>query len=195
MYEVELKVRASHDEIESALTETNSTYVRHVTQRDTYYNAPHRDFATTDEALRIRREKRHIPDEKSDATSSTTELTYKGPRIDSTSKTRKEHEVSVGDDSVVADILDELGFDPAATVVKDRDIYTLAYTDDVTHTIVLDTVADLGEFIEAEATTSAESDIPAVRSGLIDTLATLGVDPDDQIQTSYLGLLLDDSSN
>lgn len=193
MYEVELKIRASHDPIESALAKTDSTYVGHVKQRDTYYNAPHRDFATTDEALRIRQEERDLPDADEDNTASTTtELTYKGPRIDSTSKTRKEHEVAVANDTAAAAILDELGFDPAATVVKDRDIYTIKYTDDTTHTVVLDSVTDLGEFVEVEATTPTESDIPAVRSALDETLTVLGLDPDNQIRTSYLGLLLEE---
>lgn len=191
MYEVELKIRASHDRIESALTEANSTYVGHVEQRDTYYNAPHRDFATTDEALRIRREERDVSDEADTATS-TTKLTYKGPRIDATSKTREEYEVAVADDTTVAAIFDELGFDPAATVVKHRDIYTFRHSDDTTHTVVLDNVRDLGEFVEAEATTSTESDVPTVRSDLTDTIRTLGLNPDDQIRSSYLGLLLDE---
>jgi adenylate cyclase class 2 len=77
-------------------------------------------------------------------------------------------------------------------VVKDRDIYTIKYTDDTTHTVVLDSVTDLGEFVEVEATTPTESDIPAVRSALDETLTVLGLDPDNQIRTSYLGLLLEE---
>jgi hypothetical protein len=51
---------------------------------DTYLNAPDRDFARTDEALRLRQ------------IGSDNFVTYKGPRYDTTTKTRPELEVSCG---------------------------------------------------------------------------------------------------
>jgi adenylate cyclase class 2 len=56
MFEVELKVRADHGPVRERLDALGAERVEHVRQADTYYDAPHRDFAETDEALRIRRE-------------------------------------------------------------------------------------------------------------------------------------------
>ena len=58
------------------------------------------------------------------------------------------------------------------------------------YTITLDTVAGLGEYVEVE--TESESVAPA-REGAVALLSELGLDPSDQIRTSYLGLLLAES--
>lgn len=55
MYEVEVKVRADHEVVREALERLDAERRDTVVQRDVYYDAPHRDFAETDEALRIRR--------------------------------------------------------------------------------------------------------------------------------------------
>ena len=71
-------------------------------QRDRYFNHPSRDFAQTDEALRIRTQGRE------------TRITYKGPIVDSQTKTRREIEIPVGahdgDDEKLAQVLVLLGF-------------------------------------------------------------------------------------
>ena len=74
VYEVELKTRTDHGPVRRRLEEQGATYEGAVTQRDTYYDAPHRDFAATDEALRVR--------EEHEDESETTRLTYKGPLVD-----------------------------------------------------------------------------------------------------------------
>ena len=181
MYEVEVKVRADHDAVRTRLDELGVTRERRVEQVDTYYDAPDRDFAATDEALRIRRETRHDTD---DATS-TTRLTYKGPLVDEDSKTREEHETPVPEGETMAAILDGLGYTPAATVEKVRDYYTLDGD-----TVVLDTVTDLGTFVEVER---ESEDIDTAREAVFARLRQLGLDPDDQIRTSYLALLHDSS--
>jgi adenylate cyclase class 2 len=175
MYEVELKLRSEHEPVRERLSELGARRVRQATQHDTYFNVPHRDFAETDEALRVRRE-------RSDG-EETVKLTYKGPLVEDASKTRREHETVVADGEALAGILDGLGCEPAAVVEKDRTFF--AYDG---YTVTLDSVTDLGEFVEVE--TEAEAVGPA-REGAIDVLTDLGLDPDDQILTSYLGLLLD----
>ena len=74
MYEVELKVRADHDAVRERLAAVDAAPRGAVVQRDTYYDAPHRDFAETDEALRVRR-----VETEGDVES---RLTYKGPLVD-----------------------------------------------------------------------------------------------------------------
>ncbi|SEO86891.1 adenylate cyclase, class 2 [Halogranum amylolyticum] len=181
MYEVELKVEATHDAVRERLSTLAADHLGSVEQVDTYYDAPHRDFAETDEALRLRRE----TDRETGET--TTKVTYKGPLVESASKTREEFETAVDDDESMAGVLDGLGFDPAAVVEKDREFYAVDG-----YTVTLDAVADLGEFVEVERETE-KSEIEDVREGAVTLLRELGLDPDEQIRTSYLGLLLENS--
>jgi adenylate cyclase class 2 len=177
MYEVELKLPADHDSLREKLDDLGADHVDSRTQNDTYYNAPHREFAETDEALRIRHE-------TTDHSEAVTKLTYKGPLVEAESKTREEHETVVDDDQALTGILSGLGFEPAARVEKDREFYVLDG-----YTISLDSVTDLGEFVEIERETT-EAEVERVREGAVDLLAELGLDPGEQIRTSYLGLLL-----
>ncbi|RLM94479.1 class IV adenylate cyclase [Halobellus sp. Atlit-38R] len=198
MFEVEVKLRAAHDAIRPALVEADAVFVERVTQVDTYYDAPHRDFAETDEALRLRRETRESDVEgeldrrsdddpaQADQGAATTKLTYKGPLVDADSKTREEHETGVDDGDTAEAIFDGLGFEPAAVVEKHRTFYELDG-----YTVTLDQVAGLGEFVEVEAEAEASDDVANVREGAFDVLRTLGLDPTDQIRTSYLGMLLE----
>jgi adenylate cyclase class 2 len=184
VYEVELKVRADHERVHETLMARGAELEREVRQVDTYYDAPHREFAETDEALRIRTQ--------TDLESGyeETELTYKGPLVENESKTREEHETAVGNPAGIEGILDGLGFEPAATVEKRRDAYSLGG-----YTVTLDSVDGLGEFVEVERAVAADdADDPGVervRDGAVDLMDELGLDHDEQIRTSYLGLLLD----
>jgi adenylate cyclase class 2 len=184
VYEVELKVRADHERVREVLAARGAELDHEVRQVDTYYDAPHREFAETDEALRIRRQ--------TDLESGyeETELTYKGPLVEAASKTREEHETLVGDPAGAEGILDGLGFEPAATVEKRRKAFSLGG-----YTVTLDAVEGLGEFVEVERAVAADdADDPGVarvREGAIDLLDELGLDHEEQIRTSYLGLLLD----
>lgn len=185
MYEVEVKVRADHHAVTDRLDALGATHVESVEQVDTYYDAPDRDFATTDEALRVREERsagqRSNGNDTNDPTD--TRLTYKGPLVDKESKTREEAETAVVDSEELRDVLAGLGYEPAATVEKHRERYTV---DDVT--VTLDTVDGLGEFVEAEL--EVEDDIEAARDRVLTVLDDLDLDTDEQIRTSYLGLLL-----
>ncbi|QZA88867.1 class IV adenylate cyclase [Salinarchaeum sp. IM2453] len=179
MYEVELKVRADHETIKSRLEESNITVDRAIIQEDTYYNAPHRDFAETDEALRIRRQQEQSADEWEVI------VTYKGPLLDEKSKTREEIETHIADGETFDTTLQRLGFTPAATVRKEREYYQLGE-----YELTLDAVKDVGTFIEIE--TETETDIEEAREGAYEQLEELGLDPEDHIQQSYLGMLLED---
>ncbi|MFC3959942.1 class IV adenylate cyclase [Halovivax cerinus] len=178
MYEVEVKVPADLDVVRDRLDRLGFEANRSLTQVDVYYDAPHRSFGETDEALRIRRELT--------ADETVVNVTYKGPLVDDESKTREEFETSVDSDSELAEIFERLGFTPTATVRKERTVYDVEG-----YAVTLDVVADVGEYVEVERGTT-ESDVEAVRRGAFDVLDRLGLDPTDQIRTSYLGLLLDD---
>ncbi|MFB6081058.1 MAG: class IV adenylate cyclase [Haloferacaceae archaeon] len=176
MYEVEVKVPAAHGPVRERLEAAGATALDRVTQRDTYYDAPHRDFAATDEALRVRRTSGEGDDE--------TRLTYKGPLVEGAGKTREEHETAVADAEETAAILDGLGFAPAAVVEKRRETWRLDG-----YEVVLDDVTDLGRYVEVERTVP-ESEIDPAYRGAEQVLRDLGLDPADAVSTSYLGLLL-----
>lgn len=176
MYEVELKVPATHEDVRPRLSTLGAERVGSVRQVDTYYDAPDRDFAATDEALRVRRETPEDGDPRA-------VVTYKGPLVEEASKTRREAETGVADADAMADVLEGLGYEPAATVRKDRERFACGR-----YEVVLDAVDGLGEFVEVEAET--EEEVGPVREGAEAVLADLGLDPDDAIRTSYLGLLL-----
>ena len=180
MYEVEVKVAADLAAVADRLDELGATQTGDVVQVDTYYDAPHREFAETDEALRVRRETR--------AGETEARLTYKGPLVEAESKTREEFETAVDDGETADAIFENLGFTPAATVEKDRRFYRYDG-----YTVTLDAVEGVGEFVEVETETD-EDGVERAREGAYEVLRDLGLDPDQQIRTSYLGLLLEDSS-
>lgn len=177
MYEVEVKVRADHDAVRARLPDLDAESLGTVEQADTYYGHPVRDFAETDEALRVRRETR---DGAFDAEA---RVTYKGPLVEAESKTREEFETGVDDGDTMAAILEELGFEAVETVEKTRERFRVDQ-----YTVTLDAIDGLGEFVEVE--TESETVEPA-REGAQAVLRDLGLNPDEQIRTSYLGLLLD----
>lgn len=173
MYEVEVKVPAAHDPVRAGLDALGADRLGVVTQVDTYYDHPTRSFAATDEALRIRREAdRDV-------------LTYKGPKVDEASKTRREIETVLEDGQAMDAILTAIGFEPAAEVRKTRERYAI---DDFT--IGLDAVEGLGQFVEVEADADLAS-IDALRDGAYRLLERLGLDAEDQVRKSYLELLTD----
>ncbi len=178
MYEVELKVRADHGPVRERLEALDARDAGTVVQADTYYDAPHREFVETDEALRIRRETPADGDRRA-------YLTYKGPLVDEKSKTREEAETTLGDGTATAEVLAGLGFEPAATVHKERDRYTLGE-----QTVTLDAVDGLGEFVEVEREVESAGAVDPAREEATELLERLGLDPAEGIRTSYLGLLL-----
>lgn len=193
MYEVEIKVPAELEAVRERLRRVDAERVEARRQRDVYYDAPHREFAETDEALRVRHETvrpdgaRTTTDGEKPDGEETTRLTYKGPLLDEESKTRSEHEAGVNDPDAMAEILGGLGFEPAATVVKRREYWAFRE-----FTVTLDDVDGVGEFVEIEREIREAEAIDATREAAVESLSRLGLDADEQVRTSYLGLLLAD---
>lgn len=145
---------------------------------DQYFSAPHRDFAATDEALRLRRI----------ATASF--VTYKGPKIDSHTKTRAEVEVPLGHGDQAAQdftlLLGYLGFKPVAVVRKHRRIFSLD-RDDLPLEVCLDEVEEVGRFVELEIC-APPSQLDAARSVITNLAKELRLTAAER--RSYLELLL-----
>lgn len=145
---------------------------------DHYYNAPHRDFAATDEAFRVRRIGR------------TNLVTYKGPKIDSETKTRTEVEVPLADGDEPAErfgqILKHLGFKPVAVVRKHRRIFECRRGGFEVH-VSLDEVDRVGRYVELEIV-APEDRYQAAKAVLLAAASELGL---SQVERrSYLELLL-----
>jgi len=185
MYEIEVKVPADHEPVREALGERGAEALGAVRQVDTYYDHPDRSFAATDEALRLRREERI--DETEAEGGSQARLTYKGPLVESASKTREEVETGVEDADAVDVILVAVDFEAAAEVRKERERFALSG-----YTVSLDSVDGAGEFVEVERE-GREAEVEEVRDGARELLRDLGLDPTDHVRTSYLELVLGDT--
>lgn len=183
MYEVEHKAPIELETTRARLNELGAIHRDTVEQGDTYFQHPTRDFAESDEALRIRRV-RNLDEHES----STVILTYKGPRLEAETKTRKEHETSLGDAESASSIFEALGFEPVATVEKRRERWDLE-----SMTVCLDNVTDLGTFVEIEATV-AGADLETANDRAQELLDALEIPTKVTTTKSYLGMLLEDQN-
>jgi adenylate cyclase, class 2 len=177
MIEVEVKVRADHSKVRSILKKIGAIKIGVENQSDTYFAAPHRDFAKTDEALRIR------------SLDGQAVLTYKGPKLDAVSKTREELETPV-DEATTTEILHALGFREAGGVRKIREIFRAGEI-----TVCLDAVDGLGEFLEVEIVAENEKELEISRAKLFELLKQFGAGEKDSIRTSYLEMVLEKSND
>ena len=178
-YEVEHKYRvASFDALRKRLAPLDARPLRDVEQVDIYFAHPSRDFAVTDEALRLRR--------VGDANF----ITYKGPKIDATTKTRREIELAIGEGDFVgaefSKLLEALSFRPVGEVRKRRRELEITWQDRCVH-CALDDVVGLGTFVELELM-AEEADLTAARECLASLAQAL--DLKDIERRSYLEMLL-----
>jgi len=170
MIEIEVKVKADLKAVEKRLLQEGADFVNEERQIDSYYNAPDRNFAQTDEALRLR------------SIGKKNMLIYKGPRLDTASKSRKEVTVSVTRKRT-EELLSSLGFSKFGQVTKVRRNYRLG---DIL--VSLDEVENLGTFMEIEAL-AEEKDLEFHEKRVLELLEQLGVSQDETIRDSYLELI------
>ncbi|WP_461865129.1 class IV adenylate cyclase [Thermococcus sp.] len=173
MIEIELKGYADERIFEKVRAKFE--FMRRERQEDVYFQHPCRDFAETDEALRIRIKKFNGHFEAF--------LTYKGPKLDSISKTREEIEVPINDVEAYLTILRHLGFKEVISVEKTREKYYV----EKGVTITLDEVEGLGKFVEIEELAGEGADIEGEVKKLRRILMELGVRKFER--KSYLELL------
>jgi len=177
--EVEQKFRvAEPDLVRKKLGALGAKFHEPITQVDVYFAHPQRDFAQTDEALRLRR----IGLENY--------MTYKGPRLDQTTKTRHEIELGLaaGSSSAAdaADLLEALGFRRVATVTKQRSEATFAFQKREI-TACFDEVDKIGSFMEIECL-CPEAETDQARQVILQLATELSLA--DVERSSYLELLL-----
>jgi len=179
-YEVELKFRlADGAALADRLAALQASPGAAERQEDVYFAHPVRDFGATDEALRLR----SVGDGNT--------LTYKGPLLDRTTKTRQELELGVAAGPEAAHrawaILRALGFVDVRKVVKQRRSCALRW-EGREFAVALDQVEGLGEFVELE-TIAGPHDWQAARDSAQRLAQSLGLTASER--RSYLQLLLE----
>lgn len=191
MYEVEQKFPVADPRlVERRLVSLQTGFRGPVDQTDHYFAHPCRDFARTDEALRLRRDGDDVV------------ITWKGPRIDASTKTRREIELPLflrppdlddaghPADIVIArwtELLESLGFRAVATVAKRRRPGSVQWQG-MQVEVALDHVAGLGDYLELEIQ-AHERDLSQARICLESLALELGCG--DSERRSYLELLLE----
>lgn len=147
-------------------------------QVDCYFNHPARDFAQTDEAVRLRR----MGDENV--------ITYKGPKLDAATKTRREIElpISPGEDGLkkFGELLEVLSFRRVAEVRKTRTKGKFTWQGWSVE-VALDQVENVGSFVELEIQ-SEESELPKAREAILALAQQLSLT--QQERRGYLEMLL-----
>jgi len=189
VYEVEQKFRvADPAAIEAKLVGLAARFRDPIEQVDRYFAHPCRDFVKTDEALRLRR--------VGDAVA----VTWKGPRIDSAAKTRRELELGLAEVPPLpggprggqatldrwSELLTALGFRPVRDVVKRRRPARVLWHGTEVE-VDLDTVAGLGDFVELELL-AAQGEVPLATTCIESLARELGCG--EQERRSYLELLI-----
>ena len=180
MLEIEIKYRVDDfAELETRLGGWRAEPKEDRTDIDEYFQAPHRDFARTDEAFRLRR------------IGSANFITYKGPRSDAATKTRLEIEVPLAKGDEPADdfrsLAKALGFRPVALVRKQRRTFEMQ-REGFEIEVCLDTVADVGRYVELEIVAPDEV-LEKARSVLLQMAKELELEKMER--RSYLELLLE----
>jgi adenylate cyclase, class 2 len=179
-YEVELKFPvADLPAFVRELTGLKTTISAAQEEIDLYLAHPSRDFAQTDEALRLRRK------------GETNQITYKGPKIDTTTKTRREIELPLapGSESLVSwqALLEALGFRPVAEVHKSRRKAKVIWQDREVE-VSLDDVREVGTYVEFELVVD-ENELEAAKACIQSLAQSFGLTQGER--RSYLGMMLE----
>ena len=176
MIEVEVKAKIENFvDMEKKLKNLGAIKSKKEYQEDIYFNSPIVDFANTDEALRIR------TTEENKKTNIF--ITYKGPKIDSKSKTREEIEITIEDSAKCSKIFQHLGFTEVRAVRKNRQYYTYENFE-----ISLDDVEGLEPYMEIEISLEDGNDYSEAQEKIFELFSKLGI-TDGFERTSYLELL------
>ncbi|QGJ70533.1 Class IV adenylate cyclase [Planctomycetales bacterium 10988] len=177
-YEVENKYWLEDEEaVLEKLSELNAEPGNMQRQIDVYLQHPSKDFRQTDEAFRIR------------LNNGKWCLTYKGPKLDQETKTRREIELDLPEGTEIGpqfqELFEALGFRPALEVRKSRRPFHI-YWEEFEVEGVLDEVEELGKFMELEIIANEER-LELAKAALKSLAASLGLS--DPERRSYADLV------
>ncbi|MFW9783717.1 MAG: class IV adenylate cyclase [Candidatus Heimdallarchaeota archaeon] len=192
MIEVEIKVaNYNPDLLYNKITELNGKYIISLNHEDTYFNMPKglRDFKKTDEALRLREAIEFNKNKDEKPYLKKFYITYKGKRIDQTTKTREEIETEIKDIRSMRNLLSHLGFKEILTVKKERELYEFWFKNKKID-LLLDYLPILNQnFIEAEIQIEDKIEMIKSKDLIFDFLKQFGITEEDSIRDSYLELI------
>ena len=144
--EIEIKMKVVHlAPVRDRLRAVGATHVGEVTETNVFFDTPDRALLSSDCGLRLRHNRDcHTHKEK-------LVVTYKGPRGEGPVKKREEIEFSVDKAEAMEEVLTRIGYVRQLAFEKRRETWKLEKS-----TIELDSVPELGSFVEIEAPTEAE---------------------------------------
>jgi len=192
MIEVEIKVAISNlGLLKEKLKTLNGKYVISLDHEDIYFNMPRRlrDFKKTDEALRLRKSIEFNKNNKENSTLTRSFITYKGKKIDQTTKTREEIEVEIKNLEKMKKLFENLGFREILTVKKERELYEFNFKNEKIE-ILIDFLPFLNQhFMEVEVIVESKKEVPLVKDKLFEFLKKFGISKIDSIRESYLEII------
>lgn len=185
MFEVEQKFRLGNlSAFRSSVKHLGGDFTSQMVETDTYFSHPCRDFASTDEALRIRLR------ENEDGTRDCF-TTYKGPKLHPILKTRLELDMplpSTSDTQQWIHFWNALGFNVIYTVKKTRHKTWVTWQDERVE-ISLDEVPPTGFWTELEIVVPEKKNIPSTEKKIQCLAAFLGLVQAER--RSYLELVME----
>lgn len=170
LIEFEVKAAVPADRV-ATLRERLGPPARVEEHADLYLAHPARDFAQTDEALRLSRR------------GGRADITYKGPKLDARTKARREVVVPVEDAAAARAMLEALGFRVVREVRKTRSLHHHGGFE-----VALDEVPGLGTYVELERQLPEGADRAGAERDALALLESWGIR--DTERRSYLELLL-----
>ncbi|MEM0239611.1 MAG: class IV adenylate cyclase, partial [Ignisphaera sp.] len=178
---MEVKLRVSNlEEIEKKLLALGAKLIDIVNEIDYYIDLrPCIDLRSMDMALRVRQSTSLL------SNSTRCELTFKGSRVGSYPKARKEIIVEIDNAEKFLEIFKDLGFAKTYIVSKSRRIYRLG-----NFRIFLDVVKELGSFIEIEVDDPGSQSLAVLADEMKKLLSIIGVFGELEEKT-YLEMLLE----
>jgi len=194
MIEVEIKAKVLNpEELVKKFKNQEGEYKISFIHEDTYFSMPEglRDFKKTDEALRIRKSIEYNKNIDSSKQNINYFITYKGKKIDKTTKTRNELETKLENGDLVKEIFNALGFREIFTVKKERDLYEFNFKGYIIEALI-DFIPILKEhFIEVEIMSELNDRLEELKNILFEFLNLFDIKEEQSIRKSYLELIAD----
>jgi adenylate cyclase class 2 len=188
--EIKIKLKSKEKTIEN-INLMSGKLKMNLKHSDIYYNAPKelRDFSKTDEALRLRSSIQFDPKTKKKVEEKH-ELTYKGPKLATTVKSRLECETEISNPEEMEKIILALGFRKIITIKKNRILYIVPFQSKEL-TVLIDQIEGLeGFYLEAEIMVADSKDLEQAKKILIGFAEKIGYGEKDSIRESYLELVM-----
>jgi adenylate cyclase class 2 len=152
--EIEIKMKVDHlAPVRDRLREIGATRVGEVMETNTFFDTPDRALLASDCGLRLRHTRDYATKHENLI------VTYKGPRGEGAVKKREEIEVGVDRADAAEQMMERLGYVRQLSFEKRRETWQLDKC-----TVELDTLPELGSFVEIEC--PSETDVMKLREKL-----------------------------